>query len=203
MNYLAHIYLARQSADAQFGALLGDFLKPGQDQHLSLETQLEIRLHRKIDSFTDQHPLNFEARALFADGRRRYAGIVLDVFYDHVLAKHWQQWTSIVFDDFVDDFYRDLLARSQWFPESLQYAAPRMAQQDWIRAYQTIHGIELTIHRMSGRLSRNAHLLSDCLIDLEQHYDQLTSYFFEFFPQLEAYVITERRHLQAAMAANL
>lgn len=193
MNYLAHIYLARHSADAQFGALLGDFVKPGQDFHLGREVQQEIILHRKVDSFTDTHALNLEARSLFQDGRRRYAGILLDVFYDHVLAKHWHQYSDQLFGQFVRNFYASLMQRSELFPDNLQYAAPRMVEQDWISSYVEFDGVQIAIQRMSHRLSRNGHLLRDGLQDLALHYDQLTALFFDFFPQLENFVEYERQ----------
>lgn len=202
MNYLAHIYLAKHSADAQFGALLGDFLRPGQDQHLPLETRIEIQLHRRIDSFTDQHPLNFQARALFGQGRRRYAGIVLDVFYDHVLAKHWEHICALDFDDFVEQFYVDLMKQAPHFPESLSYAAPRMREQDWIRSYRDLQGFELTIQRMSRRLSRNADLLRAGIDDVRRHYHMLTQYFFEFFPELERFALTERERIRAGFSES-
>ncbi|MBC3880404.1 DUF479 domain-containing protein [Undibacterium sp. LX40W] len=195
MNYLAHIYLARQSADAQFGALLGDFVKPGQDTHLGLEVQREIVLHRKVDSFTDAHVLNLEARRLFQDGRRRYAGILLDVFYDHVLAKHWHHYSDQQFEHFVQSFYAGLMQRSEFFPDNLQYAAPKMVEQDWISSYTEFEGVQIAIQRMSHRLSRNGHLLRDGLQDLELHYTQLSALFFEFFPQLESFVERERQFL--------
>lgn len=195
MNYLAHIYLARHSADAQFGALLGDFVKPGQVAHLALEVQREIILHRRVDSFTDAHALNLEARSLFQDGSRRYAGILLDVFYDHVLAKHWQRYSDQQFGEFVQNFYSSLMQRAVLFPDSLQYAAPKMVEQDWISSYTDFDGVQVAIQRMSHRLSRNGQMLRDGLQDLELHYTQLTVLFFEFFPQLESFVERERQIL--------
>lgn len=198
MNYLAHIFLARHSADAQFGALLGDFVKPGRDRDFALETQREIILHRKVDSFTDAHRLNLQARALFTDGRRRYAGILLDVFYDHVLAKHWHRYSDLHFTQFVQDFYGSLMQRSALFPEHLQYAAPKMVEQDWISSYTEFEGVRTAIQRMSHRLTRNGNLLRDGLQDLEQHYSALSDTFFEFFPELEAFVVRERLALVQA-----
>lgn len=198
MNYLAHIFLARHSADAQFGALLGDFVKPGKDGAFALETQREIILHRKVDTFTDGHHLNLLARALFPDGRRRYAGILLDVFYDHVLAKHWHRYSDLHFTQFVQDFYGSLMQRSALFPEHLHYAAPKMVEQDWISSYTEFEGVKIAIQRMSHRLTRNGDLLRDGLKDLEQHYSPLSDTFFEFFPELEAFVVRERLALLQA-----
>ena len=86
LNYLAHIYLASYSDDAMLGALMGDFVKPHAGLDFPAETEAEIITHRKIDCFTDSHPIVLEAKRLFATRSRRYAGILLDVFYDHLLA---------------------------------------------------------------------------------------------------------------------
>nr|WP_315481315.1 ACP phosphodiesterase [uncultured Undibacterium sp.] len=192
MNYLAHIYLARQSHDAMLGALLGDFFKMNGASQYPITIAQEIILHRKIDSYTDQHPLIQDARSLFAPNRRRYAGIALDIFYDHVLAKHWQHYSDLDLSVFIQEFYQALLARKNLFTETLAYAAPRMVAQDWLGSYMAFDGIDTAIQRVSTRLSRNGHLLRESVVDLEQNYADLSQGFLEFFPQLQSFVLEQR-----------
>lgn len=197
MNYLAHIYLARHSHDAMLGALLGDFVKMDGAQQYQTEIAREIFLHRKIDSYTDQHTITQQARSLFASPRRRYAGIALDIFYDHLLALHWQKYTEQNLQIFIQDFYRELLTRSSLFPDNLAYAAPRMVAQDWLGSYSEFDGVKLAIDRVSTRLSRNGHLLRETIIDLHQNYDALSQGFLVFFPELQNFVTEQRAELRS------
>lgn len=195
MNYLAHIYLARHSYDAMLGALLGDFVKMDGASVYQTEIASEILLHRKIDSFTDQHAVTLQARHLFSAERRRYAGIALDIFYDHLLAKHWQQFSEQQLGLFVQDFYRELLARKDLFPPNMEYAAPRMVEQDWLGSYVEFEGVKVALDRVSTRLSRNGHLLRETVEDLNTHYDDIRDGFFEFFPELQTFVNEQRTRL--------
>ena len=193
MNYLAHIYLARHSDDAMFGALLGDFVKMDGASQFDLTIAREILLHRKIDSYTDQHPIIQHARSLFVAQRRRYAGIALDIFYDHVLIKHWTRYSDLDLDLFITEFYQSLLSRQPLFPENLAYIAPRLVEQDWLRSYAEIAGVSTAIHRVSSRLSRNGQLLKETSIDLEANYKILEQGFMDFFPELIDYVAQQRQ----------
>ncbi|MBR7745564.1 ACP phosphodiesterase [Undibacterium baiyunense] len=195
MNYLAHIFLARHSHDAMLGALLGDFVKMNGAADYPNHIAQEIILHRKIDTYTDQHPLIQQAKELFSPLRRRYAGIALDIFYDHVLAKHWHYYADVNLDQFIKDFYRALQMRQSFFTEHLTYAVPRMVQQDWLGSYADFDGVALAIERVSTRLSRNGHLLREAVLDLEQNYVELSEGFFDFFPQLQSFVLAQREVL--------
>ena len=92
MNYLAHAWMARHSDDAILGQLLGDFVHgPSALLDWPLSVRAEIERHRRIDRYTDNHPTMVAARMRFG-GLRRYAGIALDVYFDHRLAREWSRW---------------------------------------------------------------------------------------------------------------
>jgi acyl carrier protein phosphodiesterase len=201
MNYLAHIYLARHSDEAMLGALLGDFVKPHSGSRFSLEMEAEIVTHRKIDSFTDSHPLVLHGKQLFAGPSRRYAGILLDVFYDHLLARDWARYCSEPLDDFIQRFYCALKRHASVLPENLAKAAPRMIEQDWLGSYVDYAGVEIAIRRISTRLSKNGDLLRDGLADLKANDAQLAAGFHDFFPQLIEFVETRRHEAQKNDAA--
>ena len=205
MNYLAHIYLARHSDDAMLGALLGDFVKPQLDALYTPEIAAEIMTHRKIDSFTDSHPVVLEAKALFPGPSRRYAGILLDVFYDHLLARNWAQYATpphdTALDPFIARFYRVLAANAALLPERLAQAAPYMIAQDWLGSYRDYAGVEVAIARMSTRLSRNGEVMRAGLADLAANYGQLQAGFDLFFPELIAFV-AQRRAQPLALPAR-
>jgi acyl carrier protein phosphodiesterase len=170
MNYLAHLYLARHGDDAMLGALLGDFVF-GVSGPVAYPAPIrdEILLHRRIDRYTDAHPSVVAARALFADGRRRYAGIALDVYYDHLLARDWAQWSDVDLDAFTARFYTHLLANHAQLPPRLQTIAPHMAQHDWLGSYRERASVDHAVRRIATRLSRNGDKLVACLDDLRKH----------------------------------
>lgn len=192
MNYLAHIYLARQSGDAMVGALLGDFAKANAIDAYGADIAREIRIHRRVDSFTDSHPIVREARQLFQSGTRRFAGISLDVFYDHVLARDWDRYSTVPLGTFTRRFYEALQARRDLLPDRVVQIATRMAEHDWLASYREFDNVKFAVTRMSGRLSRNGELLRETLVDLEAHYDALSDGFHVFFPELIAFAEAER-----------
>jgi acyl carrier protein phosphodiesterase len=192
MNYLAHILLARQSDDAMVGALLGDFCKPWEAGGYENDIAREIFIHRKVDAFTDSHPVILQAKSLFRQTTRRYAGISLDVFYDHVLAEHWDSYCDIPLEPFVHRFYRALLARREKLPLSLAGQVERMVSHDWLGSYRNFDSVRTAIWRIAGRLSRNGAFLKDSVEDLDAHYGALSDGFHAFFPDLIRFATHER-----------
>lgn len=197
MNYLAHIYLARHSEPAMLGALLGDFARGDVSGRFGPEIELEILLHRRVDSYTDRHPVFVQARQHFDPARRRFAGILLDVFFDHALSRQWQRYSSEPLPDFIARFYGALDYHRAILPADLAELAPRMTRQDWLGSYGELEGVEMAISRMSHRLSRNGELLRDGLLDLRAHYAELCASFDLFFPELVAFSLSERERLAA------
>ena len=194
MNYLAHLYLARPGHEAMLGALLGDFVfGTAALQDWSPVVRREILVHRKVDRYTDEHPRVVQARSLFVEGLRRYAGIALDVYYDHCLARDWACWSDEPLDDFTAPFYRYLLSRLDELPERLRAIAPRIAAHDWLGSYRERDSVDLAVTRIATRLSRNGDRLVACLDDLRAHEAEIAAGFDAFFPQLVAHVRDLRR----------
>lgn len=192
MNFLAHIYLARHSDEAMVGALLGDFVKPHSDDKYSREMEAEILTHRKVDAFTDSHPIVLAAKGLFNGPGRRYSGILLDVFYDHLLAKHWASYSGDDLEEFIARFYRALRIHADVLPARLGQMAPVMIEQDWLGSYRQYEGVEIAVRRISTRLSRNGDQMRDGLNDLRANYAQIETGFHAFFPELIGFVEARR-----------
>lgn len=197
MNYLAHIYLARHSDAAMVGAMLGDFVKANDVDNYATEIAREITLHRLVDSYTDSHPAVVAARELFGPGRRRYAGIVLDVFYDHLLSRDWANYSAQPREALIARFYRALAAHEPVLPARLREMLPYLVQQDWLGGYASFEGVAQTVARVSRRLSRNGHLLREGIEDLVLHRDAIARGFDQFFPDLVAFATTRRAELAA------
>lgn len=187
MNYLAHLYLADRDDEYIAGALLGDFVK-GRLENLDLPPGVVagIRLHRAIDAYTDAHPVVLRSRTRLAE-RRRVAGIIVDLIYDHFLAVRWQEFAAEPLPAFCRRSYGSLLARIDEFPPALRRILPHMASHDWLGSYAELDNVALALERIGTRL-RRPDTLRGVLSDLERHYQGLERDFLEFFPELVAHV---------------
>lgn len=189
MNYLAHLLLSHETPEAITGAILADFVKGRTAPAWSPGVQAAILRHRAIDRFTDRHPLPAASRALIAPGRRRFAGVLVDVFYDHFLARHWRRYHERALAEFARDVYGVLLAQRAQFPARLQHILPYMAQDDWLGAYADVAAVDRALRGMARRLRypERAAPLAGAVEELERHYDTLQGHFTTFFPQLRDY----------------
>lgn len=185
MNYLAHLHLGGAQPAELLGSLYGDFVKGPLQGRWPAQIEAGIRLHRQIDAFTDSHPLVLQAKARFPAARRRYAGILLDLFFDHCLAANWQDYSSEPLEQFTLRVYRVLQDEPQ-LPGKLALIAPRMAAQDWLGSYREFAVLEQVLASMSRRLSRPEGLVGG-LEELQQLYAPLQDDFRAFYPQLRAF----------------
>jgi len=183
MNYLAHLYLSAPTEDAWLGSLLGDFVKGPLNQRYSQHITDAIALHRRIDSFTDAHPVVLRSKSRVSAVRRRYAGIMIDMFYDHFLASNWSEFHDEPIKVFTARIYEILRVRRAILPDRLNTMAPRMAQSDWLASYADIDTIHSALDRMGRRLKRENRLL-DSADELREHYAELESDFRIFLPQV-------------------
>ena len=186
MNYLAHLHLGGERPEQLLGSLYGDFVKGPLAGQWPAPIEASIRLHRRIDVFTDAHPLIVAARSRFPAARRRYSGILIDLFFDHCLALHWQRFAAQPLDEFTGQVYRVLAAEAA-LPQRLAMIAPRMAAQDWLGSYRDFAVLEQVLRGMQRRLSRPEGL-DGALAELEQLYQPLSEDFLAFYPQLQAAV---------------
>lgn len=154
MNFLAHAWLAGESHDDRLGGLLGDFVKGPLPAGLPAAVAEGVRLHRAIDSFADTHPAFRSACARVPAERRRAAGILVDMFFDHFLACRWEEFSEVPLPDFTADVYRLMAAHHPLLPPRLQRILPWMQADDWLASYREIESISFALDRMSQRLSR-------------------------------------------------
>lgn len=190
MNYLAHLHLGGNAPAQLLGSLYGDFVKGPLAGQWPVDIEAAIRLHRRIDAFTDSHPLQAEARARFPVERRRYAGILLDLFFDHCLALKWVDYADEPLLQFTGRVYQ-VLAAEPALPGRLALIAPRMAEQDWLGAYTEFEVLEQVLRGMQRRLSRPQGL-DGAMQELQQLYEPLMADFQRFYPELQQFVARER-----------
>ncbi len=183
MNYLAHAYLADTADEFMVGNLIADFVKGRVGGRYGRDIADGIAFHRKIDVFADGHAMTADSRRLFRPDRRRYAGIILDICYDHFLSRHWTSYADIELAEFVSRVYALLQSHIDLLPERFRQVFPRMLAQNWLGNYGTLQGIERTLSRMSRRLSGDIRL-DDAMPDITTHYGALETNFCAFFPDL-------------------
>ncbi|MCJ0973963.1 ACP phosphodiesterase [Pseudomonas sp. PS1] len=194
MNYLAHLHLGGTQPGELLGSLYGDFVKGPLQGRWPADIEAGIRLHRQIDAYTDSHPLVLQAKQRFARDRRRYAGILVDLFFDHCLAVHWHDYADEPLPRFTARVYQVLEAQAE-LPGTLAMIAPRMAAQDWLGSYREFGVMERVVGNMSRRLSRPEGLAGGAA-DLEQLYQPLQADFRAFYPELIAFVAGAKRDNQ-------
>jgi len=186
MNYLAHLYLSEPHDEAWLGSLMGDFVKGPLDDRYGTEITRAIALHRKIDVFTDAHPLVLQSKPRMSANRRRYAGIMVDIFYDHFLAKHWRDFHDEPLASFTSRIYQVLERYHAVLPGRLQRVAPMMMQWDWLGSYAEIGSIYTALNRIGQRLKRE-NPMRNSADELVANYAQIESDFRAFLPEVLRY----------------
>lgn len=189
MNFLAHFHLAERTDASQVGAILGDFAR-GTPESLADRFPADlikgIMLHRAIDRFTDNHPLFLKTKKLLSPKRTRFAGIVIDIFYDHFLAIHWDEFGEGSLEDFIEHRYLLLEKHDAWLTPELREIVPRMRDENWLRAYEDEAGLALTFQRISERRDWLGPIVG-AEKDLYAHYEEFERSFRDFYPEAVAF----------------
>jgi len=152
VNYLAHLYLSDPEPLAWSGSLMGDFVKGPIPQSLPRQLARHLRLHRRIDAYTQQSSAFQDSRRRL-DPRFRYArSILVDVFYDHFLAQQWPDFADISLFDYSQLVYRGLQQCFTHLPPPLQQLLPRMIEHNWLYSYRRPEVVERVLRRLEERL---------------------------------------------------
>lgn len=185
MNHLAHFLLAPSSDAARMGTLLGDFARGTDLSAYPPEVERAIRLHRRIDAVTDTHPALGPVKALAPPHLRRYAGILTDVFCDHILIAQWPRWSDEPLEVFCDSVYASLARTAPAMPPEAGALAQRMGQYGILRACETREGVARVLSRIASRLSRPVPL-GDGAAMLDTRRAEIETAFAALFPDLRA-----------------
>jgi acyl carrier protein phosphodiesterase len=189
MNYLAHLFLSDDDDEFRLGNFLGDFVKGRHIARLDGRLRRGWERHREIDRFTDEHPCVREARGLVSAPRRRFAGILLDVFFDHFLAREWSRYSVEPLDAFTRRVYRSFLAYEGELPPRARRAITLMAGGDWLGSYREAAGVERALAGIALRLDpRRAGPLASGAVELRERHGELRRAFLQFFPEVMAHV---------------
>lgn len=197
MNYLAHLYLAPPGDDGLLGSLMGDFVKGPLTDRYPPGIAQGLILHRQIDAFTDAHARVRASRLRVSAPRRRVAGILVDLFYDHFLARHWSQYSDQDLHTFAQRVYQLLAARMDILPDRLREMADRMRAHDMLTSYRRVENIHIAVDRISLRLKRS-NRMAGAAEELEANYGGFEADFRAFFPELTHFArLRHRTHAPA------
>ena len=187
MNFLAHTYLSGCNEKVIVGNFMGDYVKGKNYLQFSEQVKMGILIHRDIDTFTDTHPITRRNKQFIASRYHKYAGIIIDIFYDHYLASLWERFSNLPLNDFVIRTY-DLLKRNyQVLPSAIKKWFPTFLENNWMMAYQSVEGIELVLERMAANTSLPNHAGFAVEI-LRRHYSPFQEDFLEFFQLIIKYL---------------
>lgn len=187
MNFLAHMLLSCESDTLMTGNFLGDLLRNREIAQLPEPIRIGVQLHRKIDVYTDSHPRVKQSSRLLYDRHGKYAPVLVDVYYDFFLSRHWQRYHPEPLVDFSRQVYDQLLLHQDIMPPRTQRQLQGMIQDNWLMNYSTYRGMEFTFNQMSRRVSRPQQL-EGAVDSLKIFEPKLEADFLAFFPDIMAYV---------------
>ncbi len=149
--------------------------------------QKGIRLHRQIDRYTDNHPVVRQGTHRLQPHHHKYAPVVIDVLYDHLLIQNWSRYSKEPLSQFTDRVYEILNRRMEAMPGKMQKRLPRMIAANWLMGYGTISGLEFVFARMQERARFEA-AFEAAPRHLLQHYEAFFEEFNLFFPEVIEFV---------------
>ena len=185
MNFLAHVHLSGDDEKVMVGNFIADFVK-GKQALASFEGAIKtgIELHRTIDYFTDNHPVVGQSKNRLRPKYRHYAGVIVDVFYDHFLASHWDQFSPVPLAEFVSQTYDTLESFRDVMPAEVNEMLPYMIRGNWLVNYGKTEGIARALTGMSRRTPFESKM-DEAVQDLIRHREEFKSEFELFFPELQ------------------
>jgi len=184
MNFLAHIYLSDENDLIKIGNFMADGIRGKQFEHFPEDVQKGIILHRFIDTYTDSHDIFRQSTKRLHEKYHHYAGVIVDIFYDHFLAKNWTKYSDEKLEDFINRFYNSLHKNYDILTEKTQDLMPYMIERNWLLSYRTVEGIHQILTQMDRR-SKNTSKMQFASEELKEFYVEFEEEFTAFFEQIQ------------------
>ena len=186
MNFLAHIYLSGDNDLMKIGNFMADGIRGKNFDTFPMAIQKGIILHRAIDTFTDAHPVFRQSTKRLHANYHHYSGIIVDIFYDHFLAKNWENYSNESLENYTERFYQSLRDNHNFLTEKTQKMVPYLIDQNWLLSYQTIEGIEDVLIRMDNRMKRDSNMRFS-VAELRTFYVEFENEFTTFFDEIKTH----------------
>jgi acyl carrier protein phosphodiesterase len=186
LNFLAHIFLSGDNPEVKLGNFFGDFVKGSQLDHFPVRVKQGILMHRRIDEFTDNHPVFKESVLLLKPAFGRYAGIMADMYYDHLLAVSFDQYSKLPLRRFACQFYFHALLRYPLLPPRIKRFIFHFVSTNRLVKYASYDGLQASLEIMRTRKSA-AIQPEVAIVVLDKHFSELQHQFEAFFPEIMAF----------------
>ena len=183
VNFLAHIYLSGDDEMVTIGNFMADGIRGQHYKKYPEKIQAGILLHRAIDTYTDSHPTVRKSTRRLHEKYSHYSGIIVDILYDHFLAKNWDRYCSIPLPIYVDKFYDSLEENFEILPNRIQKMMPYLIADNWLVSYASIEGIAKVLEGMNRRTA-NKSQMNKAVNELAEFYNEFEEEFTSFFNDL-------------------
>ena len=184
MNLLAHIYLSGNNDLLKIGNFMADSIRGNSYENYPDEIKKGILLHRSIDSFTDMHPVYRKSKHRLHEKYGHYSGVIMDIFYDHFLAKNWANYSNKKLEEYADEFYQLLQDNYDLLTAKIQGMMPYMIARNWLVSYASISGLEMILFQMDHR-TKNRVAMHESIVELKKFYLEFETEFTNFFIELQ------------------
>lgn len=186
MNFLAHIHLSGENEFIKIGNFMADGVQGKQYINFPPAIQKGILLHRAIDTFTDAHPIFRQSTKRLHSRYHHYAGVIVDMYYDHFLAKNWPDYHPENLDLYANTFYQSLLDNHSLLTTKTQNVLPYMMEYNWLVSYESISGLERILTQMDHR-TKNQSLMRFATEELITYYDEFETEFLLFYDEVQLF----------------
>lgn len=186
MNFLAHIYLSGNNSMVKIGNFMADGIRGNDYLNFPDDVKKGILLHRQIDTFTDAHPIFRKSKHRLHEPYGHYSGVIVDILYDHFLAKNWKNYSDEKLVDFAQNFYQNLLDNPDILTERTKGMLPFMIARNWLVSYETITGIGMILFQMDHRTKYKSKM-QFAVKELEHYYNDFETEFTAFFEELRQF----------------
>ncbi len=193
MNFLAHIYLSGEDDMIKLGNFMADGIRGNDYKSMPDPIRKGVILHREIDTFTDAHPLFRQSTKRLHPRYHHYAGVIVDVFYDHFLAKNWIEYSDEPLEEYVARFYQLLNDNYHLLTPKTKGILPVMVQHNWLLSYRETRGIAKILSQMDRRTKFRSKM-GFSVEELLLHYAEFEAEFTAFFEELRNYAAQRLMH---------
>jgi acyl carrier protein phosphodiesterase len=183
LNFLAHVFLSGNDDEVMIGNFIADFVKGRKKDDYPPRIKSGIELHRAIDDFTDHHPLTSKSKDRLRHKYHKYSGVIVDIYYDHFLAKDFDKYSLVPLEEFSAKTYVTISAYTYLLPEKIKGFLPFMIERNWLLNYREIEGIGRTLSGLSRRVNFE-NRMDEAITELISDYNDFHDDFNGFFPEL-------------------
>ena len=184
MNFLAHIYLSGDNDLLKIGNFMADSVRGHHYLDYPDDLRKGILLHRYIDTFTDAHPIYRKSKHRLHAKYGHYSGVIMDIVYDHYLAKNWATYSKVLLEDYAATFYQLLQHNHAILTEKTQKMIPYMIGRNWLVSYASLEGLEMILFQMDYKTKHRVNM-QEAIVEVKQFYKEFEEEFTLYFEELQ------------------